>query len=317
MPKTTAVVKFDPEDVTDLDTVVEEYSLGKLAGLTPFQQTFRLGQGIQKLKTMITSAMMKPIMDLQGTALGFRTDKDNEGGYDEETVKACLIEATLRGVRPIGNEFNIIARRSYITREGMTRLVREFPGLSNLTMDFGVPRVSGSNAGAVVQATAKWNLEDTSHELTSHELTCEIPVRVNKGMGTDAILGKAERKLLARVYKRITGSITISDGDVSDMATAAPQIANKGTAAVKAQLMGPGAKAEEPPAAITPGDEPPLVNSFPNETRSSSAMPPSEEGARREPTTTAPSPAEEIAEHAQSRGAPSRGELEKKIIQHC
>ena len=36
-----------------------------------------------------------------------------------------------------------------------------------------------------------------------------------------------------------------------------------------------------------------------------------------EPTTTAPSPAEEIAENAQRRGAPSRGELEKKIIRHC
>ncbi len=87
----------------------------------------------------------------------------------------------------------------------------------------------------------------------------------------------------------------------------------RGVAAVKEKIMGPGAKAEEPPAAITPGDEPPLVNSFPNETRRSSAMPPSEEGAR----GGVPSPAEEIAEHAQSRGAPSRGELEKKIIQHC
>jgi hypothetical protein len=44
-----------------------------------------------------------------------------------------------------------------------------------------------------------------------------IPVRVNKAMGVDAILGKAERKMLAAIRKEVTGSQHDPDGDVDDV----------------------------------------------------------------------------------------------------
>lgn len=40
-----------------------------------------------------------------------------------------------------------------------------------------------------------------------------IPVRVNSGMGADAILGKATRKILGRIHARITGSNQMIDDD--------------------------------------------------------------------------------------------------------
>jgi len=47
-----------------------------------------------------------------------------------------------------------------------------------------------------------------------------ILVRVNAFMGADAITGKAERKLYARAYKRLTGKI-MPEADVSDVADVA------------------------------------------------------------------------------------------------
>ena len=226
-PKTAALVSG--RNVGKLDDIVSQCSLTALAEAPRFERAVILAAGIRGLRSLLTGEMMSDVMALQNTALGFRTDKP--GGYDEATVREALIEATLRGVYPVGNEFNIIAGRCYVTKEGFTRLLREYPGLSNLRLDLGIPQLR--DGGAIVRCKATWTLDGQPDELE-----CEIPIRVNQGMGADAILGKAERKLRARVWNRLTGSVMATpDADPDDApmlpGAAAPA---KGIAAVKDRL---------------------------------------------------------------------------------
>jgi outer membrane lipoprotein SlyB len=196
--------------LAQLETVVDQCSLATLASQGRFERAFTLARGIAQLRKMITDDMMAQIMPLQGTSLGFRTDQDNRGGYGVDVVKECLIEALLRGVNPVGNEFNIISQRCYTTKEGFTRLVRDWPGLTDLKEEYGVPRMR--DGGAIVECRASWKLDGRPDAIK-----CEIPVKVNSGMGSDAILGKTTRKLLARVYRQISGSEQ-TDGDAEDAA---------------------------------------------------------------------------------------------------
>jgi hypothetical protein len=74
-----------------------------------FTMASRMAAGIRALRAALTPEIMQDIMALQGSSLGFRTDKDKEGGYPVEVVKECMIEAVLKGARVINNETNIIA----------------------------------------------------------------------------------------------------------------------------------------------------------------------------------------------------------------
>lgn len=190
-----------------IDTVV---ALDDAAG--KFAKAFAMASGIQQLRQLITVPMMSVIMPLQGTSLGFRTDKDREGGYREDVVKECLIEAVLRGANVVGNEFNIIAGRTYLTKEFFQRATGQLEGVSDLKLHPGLPRISP--AGAVVPFKVTWKKFGKSDEVVR-----DIAVKVNSGMGADAIIGKATRKALKAAYEQITGSTTLPDGDIDDGST--------------------------------------------------------------------------------------------------
>lgn len=216
--------RIDASAISKIDEIVAECGLITAAQQQGVMAAFQMAAGIGMLKNLITDEMMRPIMDLQGSSLGFRTDKDKEGGYDLPTVKECVVEALLRGARAHGNEFNIISSRCYLTKEYFQRIMSAFPGLTDFVFDFGVPQLSEGGKGALVTARATWKYHgrpgmlvcDLERDAQGRILADgRIPVRANSGQGADAILGKAERKLRARVLGRITNT-TWSDGDVQD-----------------------------------------------------------------------------------------------------
>jgi hypothetical protein len=183
-----------------------------------------MAQGIRSLREALTDSFVQTaLMPLQGTTLGFLTDKDKDGGYGLAVVRDCCIEAMLRGFNVVGNEFNIIAGRFYGAKSGFERKVAEFPGLASLVMQPGVPHIAGDK-GALVPYSATWILNgkrmNIDCQLTKEgDLTLDqrIPVKVNAGMGADAIIGKATRKLLHRIYQRLNGStLGLSDGEVGE-----------------------------------------------------------------------------------------------------
>ena len=191
-----------------------------------FAPAFQMAEAISSMRSLLTDDVMKPIMKLQGSRLGFRTDKDKERnkeggfGYPLEVVRDCLIEAVLVGGRPSGNEMNIIAGNCYLTKEYFTRFVREFPGLTDLTLEYSPP-VNGPY-GAMVDCKASWKRDGRPDSLSCQKTDIgdnRICVRVNAGMQADAIFGKAERKLLAKIWRKLTGSNQTLDGDVDEHTT--------------------------------------------------------------------------------------------------
>ncbi len=189
-----------------------------------FAASFALAELTTALDKAITPQMMQGVMSLKGHALGFKTDLDGKpNDYDIDTVRPAFIEATVRGFRPVNNEWNIIAGRFYGCKNGFERVVKTFPGVANFTESMAVPEISG--ASACVSYVAKWELDGKpmSYQRSPKKLPDGTPfddrivVRVNSGMGHDAIMGKAYRKAYAGIYNLLTGNVLPTpEGDVAD-----------------------------------------------------------------------------------------------------
>lgn len=198
------LVKFDKKTIEMLDKAAE---LGVSASSiqSKFERTITLATAVEMLRSQLTPTVLKPIMNLQNTSLGFRTDQKN--GYDELTIRDAIIEATLHGLHPCGNEFNIISGRCYITKEGFHHKLRDIAGLSYSIIP-GVPHIKDGGAIIDMEINWKYNGKNENQKLP-------ICVRVNAGMGADAIIGKATRKARAWLYSYVTGQ-EISDGDTQE-----------------------------------------------------------------------------------------------------
>lgn len=189
-----------------IDEVVGEYGLAVIDHLPMFTRGLTLARGIKQLRELVDDGFMADIMQLCDSPLGFKTDlADKPKKYDVATVKDCVIHCLLRGGSVIGNEFNIIAGRCYLTKEFYERQVRSL--VHDLRVIEHVPQTS--SGGALVGMEASWvylGRRDSVKCLKTEAGDARIAVRVNAGMGVDAILGKAYRKLYARIYRRVTGS---------------------------------------------------------------------------------------------------------------
>lgn len=175
-----------------------------------FEKSYLIANAISELKKLLTAQYMKPIMELQGNKLGFKTDKDASGGYSEEIVKNCLIEAVLTGVQPFGNQFNIIAGNCYITKEGFWYLLSKETGLTYEIIPM-LPRINADKTSAAIIMKIEWVLKGVAK---NREI--DFPVKVNQYMGADAVIGKATRKSRAWLYNSLNDT-EISDGDTSDI----------------------------------------------------------------------------------------------------
>lgn len=204
---TPNVATRPPSNETSLAQVEElakKYALSACEARGCFERALVLSEGIMALRQAV-KPLLPRILPLMNSQLGFLTDRKGKEPYPDEVVLECLIEATLRGLYPVGNEWNILAGRAYITKEGYARLVRELPGLTDLKLEPGVPKMLAG--GAVVPYRAAWKQSGKGYQLVR-----EIPVRLNAGMGVDGAIGKATRKMLAAIHTRVTGSF-LTEGD--------------------------------------------------------------------------------------------------------
>lgn len=177
-------------------------------------KSFALAKCVGELRAFIFQ-LVPAIRPLVGTHLGFRTDKP----YSDDVVADCLTEAVIHDVRWVGNEMNIIAGRMYRTKEHYTRKVGELPGLTDLDPVPSIPRLTSDGAGAIVHYKATWKLNGVPQTIDR-----DFAIRVNNGMGADAITGKATRKMLAAIHARVTGSaqsMVDIETDIGDIAAVA------------------------------------------------------------------------------------------------
>ena len=213
------------EKVTEAITVaVEQCNIEAIQKLPVMQQTIVLANGMRELRNAMSKEVVDQVfMPLQGSKLGFRTDRDDKdpAGYPWQVVRDCVIDAMIRGFRPIGNELNIIAGNPYYTKEAYERKVSEFPGLTDFRPEPGIPHMA--QGGALVPYHASWKLNGVVDSMICDVVKIDgedkdrrIAVKVNNGAGVDNILGKAKRKFYARVYERLSGVKTVDD-DVMDV----------------------------------------------------------------------------------------------------
>lgn len=209
VPEQRAIARVKPEVIAKIDEVAAG-ALDIFKAKGSFALELRMAEAIGDLRAALTPEVMAPIMALQGSSLGFRTDRDGGTSYPVEVVRDCFIQAKLRGYRAIGNEFNIIGGNFFAAKNGIRRKLLDTPGFTDYKPGLEPPKMATSGEGAIVKARATWKIDGIADSLEQ-----DIPIRVNKGQGADAILGKAVRRLDALVLARLEG-VTTPEAEVGD-----------------------------------------------------------------------------------------------------
>lgn len=171
-----------------------------------FEKAFIMASALQTLDKLLTPEFMEPIMALQGSNLGFKVDKM----YSMQEVKDCLKDAVLLGLQPTGNEFNIIAKNMYPTRQGFGSLLKKIKGLK-YSISYSNPTFTTDKTSATCIATIKWELNGEKNIQEQ-----EFAIKSNSYATADAILGKAERKARRWLFNTVEGT-DIPDGDVTEI----------------------------------------------------------------------------------------------------
>ena len=252
---TSLAPKATPQQIAELEAVAKECQVVNRDVMPEFQKTFALAAAKRRLTELITPEMMQDIMQLQGSHMGFTTDLDQREGrsYPVAVVKEVAIEAAMRGLRLFNNEITVISSRLYAGKNGLRRLVQEFPGLEDLRIDVRNPEPTKGGV-AMVPCKASYTL-DGEPKFVDCMGNRAIPVRVNEKQIVDATIGKATRKLFARIYDGLTGmehGLVESDEEERQAATeAATEAAKDGVnrpteAQVREHYLGVFAKCETP-----------------------------------------------------------------------
>lgn len=235
-----------------------KHAAAAFAAPASFEQELAVARSIVQLRGVL-QPVMGDVMALMNTSLGFRTDrdpnvtpKDKDGNpmtpYPVAIVTDVFIEARLRGFHAINNEFNIIAGRFYGCVTGFERLVKSYPKVTDVKDNYSIPTMHGEK-GAIVKASATWIQDGVKQSLER-----DFAVRVNYGMGADAIVGKAKRKLYAAVYSRLSGVVT-PEGEAGDDVTDLKSIAAASSTPASASALFGANGASKPAEKVSAGAE--------------------------------------------------------------
>ena len=208
-----------------------------------------LAEGIERAQALMTPQMIQTIRKMEGSPLGYKTDKDHiqnrNGKYTDDQIKTAMIQASMQGLRFSGGEMMVMSGSCYACRPGLERLVKSHPGVANLEVVPSRPMFAKLPTGNIDESTkcvgfvvrfkfnerwrepqhpAEWVdmeiLRDIVRDAENRPVRDErIPVRVNKGQGDDAVLGKAYRKIYKIIWETITGERvqTIDDAPDADV----------------------------------------------------------------------------------------------------
>lgn len=180
-----------------------------------FENSLLLGHYLNELKENITDSAVKIMRSLQNTSVGFKTDKKE--GYDDNTIKNCIIEAYMYGLRPTNNEFNILQGNFYVTKNGLDRLVHSKQGLEKIEIIQKGMQQSEKTKTWKVTYSYSFKLKGLE------EVKGEKDIYVNGLMGRsdrevpmDAIQGKSYRKILHFIYSKMNIGLQIPEGEANE-----------------------------------------------------------------------------------------------------
>ena len=220
--------KVNATQIAKLDTVASDfYEICKADSMSPSIAISR-AVAMAQIREMLTPEIMAPIMSLQGSPLGFKTDRDTEKdpatgkrvkgkGYPLDIVRDVTIFAMSKGAMMINNEVNILAENPYLAKNYFFRKLNETLGAENWKFQHQIPHVirQGNNiTGAIVKTKILWrDSSNKTGEFQEHEI--EHAIKGDDYSSADAFIGKADRKCGNWLLSNITGQRFI-DGDVDD-----------------------------------------------------------------------------------------------------
>ena len=168
---------------------------------------FSAAQIIKLMREALTDEVMSTIfMPLMNSKVGFRTDRDgrpNKRGevqplYSINVVRDAIIDAALIGLRPTGNQFNIISGTMYPTKEGYTSLLKKIG--AKYVIDI---MQNQSKDPAFAEFPCKISYQFNGEKNT---LTITATVRRDQYASYDQLRGKAERRAKKALYEYLTGT---------------------------------------------------------------------------------------------------------------
>ena len=184
---------------------------------------------INGLRQALTDDMMRVIMPLQNSKLGFTTDKGHEkppGEYSVDEVRTVTIAAFMNGFQMVNDEVTIIRGAFYGGKKGFWRLINQHPRVRKFKFLVGEPDIDKSNGIARMDGVAKWEYDGEPDELKMEGRFCIITSYNGSSDKVDTIKGRGESKLWRQAWKQISGMdvATCDDGwdgeDQPGMATA-------------------------------------------------------------------------------------------------
>ena len=105
--------------LTAMDRVQKDYALMMASpSYTDLERMVMTAKAIGQLREMLDEATMAYFMQLQGSRMGFVTDKDKSGGYSVQEAKEAVLMGILKGFPPVNNRMNIISGQFYGTKQG-------------------------------------------------------------------------------------------------------------------------------------------------------------------------------------------------------
>lgn len=224
-PERVLPAKLDAAVVAELDNLFEQYEgAATRTDLSPGARTMVSAIALLEVRqALLKSAMLRILRALEGSPIGFRTDKRR---YSDATLVDACTEAILRGLPLLGNHFNILVERFYCTKEGFGYLVSK---LAKFSMSFEVDKISTSHREAgghvKVKVSGIYARRTLNGETADKEkLTTTYNVRMTKKnpVAEENAEGKARRKWLRDVYAILTG-IELGEADPPTGASSAIQ----------------------------------------------------------------------------------------------
>lgn len=205
IPSALALTDTERHGLAALDVVEQHCTLQAISTLaSQAERSIVLAKAIKMAEDAL-EPFKETISALKCTPLGFMLDKPEN--YDWPILRRVIAEGMLRGARITGNEINGISKRCYLTQAYFVRKVRDWPGLTITNEMFSIPRTV--NGQTVVDYRIDYEIFNgdgnptTTHACYERQGNNAIPIRVNDGMGADAILGKAKRKAYAGLLEQL------------------------------------------------------------------------------------------------------------------
>ena len=172
---------------------------------------FMLADAVAMVAGFLTNERMQSIMMLQGKKIGFKTDKDKDGGYPQGLVQQCIIDAMMTGVLATGNQFNIIAGNMYVTKEGFFHLLKNLEYLEDYDIEPDATTFSQNGGVATISCIVKYKKKGENQK----QFKRTYKIKNDPKWGSyDAVIGKMDRKARKDLYEKLTG-VEILDGDAT------------------------------------------------------------------------------------------------------